>query len=174
MQFTPSGGRVAPGDETRASRTKRPNLSARAPRTSATKFRSIPTRRTTNPRLSELPPESPEETEESKEPDFWERDPTAELQATEKTQRELSVFRRVLVRAKPGFYSLHESDRSIYQSFDVQHVSGKFVHIEPYLALRLGKANTRRRHYLEYTKQWSRSLRASEIAVRTNPERDER
>jgi hypothetical protein len=153
MQFTPSGGRVAPNRTTQASRTKPHVLSARTPETSTTETGSIPTRRTTKPRLSELPQERPEETEESKEPDFWERDPTAELQAMERTQRELSVFRRVLVKVKPGFYSLQSSDTSVFESHDVQHVSAKFPHIPSYLALRLGKAITKRRHYLKYTKQ---------------------
>jgi hypothetical protein len=156
VQFTPSGGKVALGRETHASRTRRPILSARTPRTNATETGSIPTRRTANPQLSELPPErpeEPEETEESKEPDFWERDPTAELQAMERTQRELSVFRRVLVKAKPGFYSLQSSDTSVFESHDVQHVSAKFPHIPSHLALRLGKAITKRRHYLKYTQQ---------------------
>jgi hypothetical protein len=153
MQFTPSGGRVTTGGQTQARRTERSVLSARTPRTSATETRSIPIRRTTNPRLSELPPERLEEPEETEQPDFWERDPTAELQAMERTQRELRVFRRVLVKAKPGFYSLQSSDTSVFESHDVQHVSAKFPHIPFHLALRLGKAITKRRHYLKYTQQ---------------------
>jgi hypothetical protein len=176
MQFTPSVGRVAPDRTTQASSTKRPILSARARRTSATETGSIPTRRTTIPRLSELLPEGteePEEPEESREPDFWERDPAAELQAMERTRRELSVFRRVVVKAKPGFYSLQSSDTSAFQSHDVQHVSAKFPHIPSHLALRLGKAITKRRHYLKYTKQNPQPAQAPQTIPRAEMVRDE-
>jgi hypothetical protein len=168
MQFTPSGGRVALDDGTHASRSRPPDAPPKTSRTSTARIGSFAARHKTDPRLSEYPPE------QAKEPGFWERDPTAELQAIEKTQRELGVFRRVLIKAKPGFVSLQSSDKSIYQSFDVQHVREKFPHVSPYMAIRLGRAITRRRHYLEYTKQKSGRLLAPQLAMHFNAERHER
>jgi len=41
-------------------------------------------------------------------------------------------------------------DVSHFEPFDIQHVSNKFPHAEPYLVQRLGRSNTRRRQLLRY------------------------
>ncbi|KAL7936009.1 hypothetical protein V8C35DRAFT_296599 [Trichoderma chlorosporum] len=41
-------------------------------------------------------------------------------------------------------------DESHYESFDIQHVQAKFPKIDSFLAQRLGKAISRRRHYFRY------------------------
>jgi hypothetical protein len=50
-------------------------------------------------------------------------------------------------------------DTSHFELFDIEHVRGKFTHVEEYLAVRLGKALSRRRQYLRYRDEHQKKLK---------------
>lgn len=66
-------------------------------------------------------------------------------------------------------------DTSHYEAFDIDHVRGKFPRAEEYLVIRLGKAISRRRQYLQYRDEHQKKLKqgleqpesAPDVAPRT-------
>ncbi|KAI8943304.1 hypothetical protein NX059_001324 [Plenodomus lindquistii] len=74
--------------------------------------------------------------------------------ATEVTDINTCLMRLSMVIGNPAphdqFKESRNFDRTYFEPFDIDHVRGKFPASSDYLALRLGKANSRRRQYLSY------------------------
>jgi hypothetical protein len=60
-------------------------------------------------------------------------------------------------------------DTSQYQHFDVLYVQDKFPHVEPSVAIRLGKMITRRRQILYYREAHKQSLETARVQPKATP-----
>jgi hypothetical protein len=78
------------------------------------------------------------------------------------------LLRISLVIQKPAphdrFIKSGRFDQSFRQPWDVQHVREKFANIPDWLSERLGKANSRRRQYLEYRQAHHERIARVEVA----------
>ena len=74
------------------------------------------------------------------------------------------LLRIWLLIQKPGpharFISTGRFDVSVHQRWDEGHVREKFKNIPEWLIVRLGKANTRRRQFLEYRKSHNERIKS--------------
>ncbi|KAF1963531.1 hypothetical protein CC80DRAFT_8189 [Byssothecium circinans] len=90
---------------------------------------------------------------------FWEHTNT---NMADQTKRELNVFKRVHLLPQSAFErAMSITDKSFFRAYDVQYVRDKFPHAPDYLAERLGRAVSKRRHYLSYCEKHVQILRSS-------------
>ncbi|KAH7405701.1 hypothetical protein DE146DRAFT_649443 [Phaeosphaeria sp. MPI-PUGE-AT-0046c] len=85
-------------------------------------------------------------------------DETELLQLVRYVDNAISCLLRIsTIIQKPAphdrFIKSGKFDQTFRQKWDEQHVSDKFVNISEWMAIRLGKANSRRRQFLEYRKK---------------------
>jgi hypothetical protein len=105
--------------------------------------------------------ESDESDEESQLP---EEEPTTEFAQLASNMAEINtcLMRLSLAIRNPAPHDQFKESSQInvahYETFDVQHVRGKFPRAQEYLVLRLGKAISRRRQYLRYREEHRKKL----------------
>ena len=66
------------------------------------------------------------------------------------------------------YIKVHEIDTSFFEPYDIQHVKGRYPKAPEYLAVRIGKAISRRRQYFKY-----RELHGAKIAQNLDAENTE-
>ncbi|PSN63062.1 hypothetical protein BS50DRAFT_576883 [Corynespora cassiicola Philippines] len=81
----------------------------------------------------------------------------AGVQMRDQAIKELEVFRIVHLQDMHAYWlslsALRDSDKSFYELYDFNYVREKFPSAPMYLSIRLGKANTGRRHYFAYCQE---------------------
>lgn len=100
------------------------------------------------------------EDEEEEDMSGDEGEPKTELEQTSMHVKDLvdyllsasDAIRSPAPHARSLASSTAAADMAHYEKYDVEHVRSKFPGVDGWLAERLGKANTRRREYLEYRK----------------------
>ena len=92
------------------------------------------------------------EVERSDEDEFWIQG-LMRSGTTEQTRHEMNVFRRVHLESRGNFFMNTGSiSKFPFDSHHTQRVRDTFPHADEYLVERIGKAMSRRHHYLNYRK----------------------
>jgi hypothetical protein len=92
------------------------------------------------------------EVERSNEDEFWAQG-LMHSGTTEQTRHEMNVFRRVHLESRGGFFMNTGSiSKFPLDTHLTQYVRSKFPQADEYLVERIGKAMSRRHHYLNYRK----------------------